>query len=327
MILACSLWKKRPESLLGKWQREGSQAIRSVPEQSFPAWNLPTPADGWGWWETSAEPWESPSSLQGSPEETSPKRHRTSARAPAVGWALPPACLLLVPWKSAWGPMGLQGACTPALGRHCQRDVDGLPGQRLAGPCLPPARQRGAGWPRAGGLRGLARFRFPVQEILCQRDRGSLPGIWGAAICNPLGARRDAGQPGAVGIRRTPWDLGPSPWETPQKRLRRFARGLAGWSLPPTGASGGCRVVSSLKCPGNLTWRFNRTCLTTRRRGLTCWGHEHRISDNTHSVLILMRVFFFFFFSLKFFFLIFSAAFPRNSRGRLGFPGPTQEEG
>ena len=137
--------------------------------------------------------------------------------------------------------MGLQGACTPALGRHCQRDVEGLPGQRLAGPCLPPAHQRGAGRPRAGGLKGLARFRFLVQEILCQRDRRSLPGIWGAAVCNPLGARRDAGQPGAEGIRGTPWDLGPSSWETPQKRLKRFARGLAGWPLPPTGASGGCR--------------------------------------------------------------------------------------
>ena len=54
-------------------------------------------------------------------------------------------------------------------------------------------------------------------------------------------------------------------------------------------------LVSSLKCPGNLTWRFNQTCLTTQRRGLICWGHEHRISDNTHSVLILRRVFFSFF--------------------------------
>lgn len=197
-------------------------------------------------WKTSAEPWESPSSLQGSPEETSPKRHRRSARAPAVGWALPPACLLLAPWRSAWDPMGLQGACTPALGRHCQRDVEGLPGQRLAGPCLPPARQRGPGPPRAGGLRGLARFRFPVQEILCQRDRGSLPGIWVAAICNPLGARWDAGQPGAGGIRGTPWDLGPSPWETPQKRLKRFARGLAGWPLPTTGASVAAGVPAGL---------------------------------------------------------------------------------
>ena len=145
-----------------------------MPEQGFPAWNLSTPVDGWGRWET---PWESPSSLQGSPEETPSKRHRRSARALVVGWVLPPACLLPMPWRSAGSPVGLQGACTPALRRHCQRDVEGLPGHRLAGPCLPLAHRRSAGWPRAEGLRGLARFRVLVQEILCQKDGGGLPGI------------------------------------------------------------------------------------------------------------------------------------------------------
>lgn len=86
---------------------------------------------------------------------------------------LPPADAL----EDAGSPMGLQGACTPALRRHCQRDVEGLPGHRLAGPCLPLAHRRSAGWPRAEGLRGLARFRVLVQEILCQKDGGGLPGI------------------------------------------------------------------------------------------------------------------------------------------------------
>lgn len=68
-------------------------------------------------------------------------------------------------------------------------------------------------------------------------------------------------------------------------------------------------IASSLKCPGDLVWRLKRTCLITqRRRSLISWGYKHRISDDTHLVLILRRVFFsFFFFSLKI--LIFSVIF------------------
>ena len=82
---------KRPESLPGKRKREGSQAMRSVPQRAFPAWKRPALAGGWLLWGMSVEPWESPSLLRGSPEETPPKRHKRSARAQAAGWPLPPA--------------------------------------------------------------------------------------------------------------------------------------------------------------------------------------------------------------------------------------------
>ena len=89
-------------------------------------------------------------------------------------------CLQSAPRRSAGGPMGLPGACAPALGRPCQRDREGVPEaqrqQRVrrqrwrAGPLLPPALRRGAGSPGAGGVGGLAKFRSPVQGTFSRRD-------------------------------------------------------------------------------------------------------------------------------------------------------------
>lgn len=207
---------KRPESLLGKEQREGSQAM-SVPERAFPAWTRATAADVWGWWETSWEPRESPSPLlQESPEETPRKRRGRSARAPAVGWALPPAGAS----EECRGPHGSPRCLRPSSGetlpkrrRRCARGPSAAASEAaaVAGWAPPPTgpSERGEetrSWGRRGG--GLARFRSPIQGTFSQRDGGSLPGPRGtgrAALCIPPSPRWAGWLPGAGslgGLRR-----------------------------------------------------------------------------------------------------------------------------
>ena len=152
---------KRPESLLGKEQREGSQAMRSVPERAFPAWTRATAADVWGWWETSREPWESPSLLlQESPEETPRKRRRRSARARAAAWALPPVGAA----EECRGPHGSPRCLRPSSGetlpkrqRRCARGPAAAASEAaaVAGWAPPPTgpSERG-GEPRSWGRRG-----------------------------------------------------------------------------------------------------------------------------------------------------------------------------
>lgn len=69
-------------------------------------------------------------------------------------------------------------------------------------------------------------------------------------------------------------------------------------------------IASSLKCPGNLVWRFKGTRLITwRKRSLISWGHKHRISEDTDSFYFLggfsfFLFFFFSFFSLKIYYSV-----------------------
>ena len=201
---------KRPESLLGKEQSEGSQAM-SVPERAFPAWTRATAADVWGWWETSWEPRESPSPLlQESPEETPRKRRGRSARAPAVGWALPPAGAS----EECRGPHGSPRCLRPSSGET-----------------LPKRRRRCARGPSAAASEAAAVAGWAPPPT-GPSERGEETRSWGRRGGDSLGSG--------------PQSREPSPKETEEVSQGHGAPGgLPSASRPPLVGLGGCQELAA----------------------------------------------------------------------------------